>query len=62
MADDEKDGALLQIMLDLVKVFEAAFHAHHTNLVTRLLADNISTPVSLHYEGSIVSDLLVVIR
>lgn len=44
VANDHENGALLQVILNLVEVAEAALHTHQTQLVVVALAHLVATP------------------
>ena len=52
MANDHENGALLQVILNLVEVAEATLHAHQTQLVMVALAHLVAAPGPLDLHDS----------
>jgi len=62
MANDEEDGTLLQIVLNLVEVAEVALHSHDAHLVNESLAHGVASPSGLNSNSSRHSRMSILFR
>ena len=62
VANDHENGALLQVVLNLVEIAEAALHTHQTQLVVVALAHLVAAPGPLDLHDCVKAPLTISLR